>query len=348
MSIWFITREEVKASLDIKESARANAQIDRLIAASTESIVGDLKRSFAPVLATRTFDFPSEQQRGTPRWRLWLNQNTLISATTVSSGGVVIPPSDYFLRPDWGPPFTHLEIDRSSNSAFGGGSTPQRDITIDGLWGDRDDEDTAGTLAAAIGSTTVRTITVSNAALIGVGQLIRVDSERMVVTGRAGVDTTANLSGTVAANLGATTIPVTSSALVNIGEVITLDAERMIIDDITGNNLIVRRAQDGTVLASHTSSDVYAPRLLTVQRGAQGTTAATHSNGAAVAKWLSRSLLSQWSNAETLNGLQQEGSAYARIVGSGDNEREATGRALNDLRDRARTAFGRQVRHRAV
>lgn len=347
-TVWYTTREEVKASLDIKDSAHANAQIDRLIAAATESIDGDMRRSFAPVVATRLFDWPNEWQRGTPAWRLWLNQNDLIAITAMSSGGITIPAPARVLYPDTGPPYTRLEIDRDSTSAFGGGSTPQLDISITGLWGYRNNEQDAGTLAAAINSTAATTITVSNSALIGVGQLIRVDDERMIVTGRASVDTTANLSGTIGANLATTLVPVTSSAVVAVGEVILLDAERMIIDDIAGNNLLVRRAQDGTVLAAHTSSDVYAPRLLTVERGALGTTAATHTTAAPIAKWVAPPLIGQLSRAETLVAMQQEPSAYARVIGTGDNAREATGQGLADLRRRACAAHARQIRLRAV
>jgi hypothetical protein len=348
MSIWYTTREEVKTSLDIKESARANAQIDRLIEAQTESIDGDMHRVFPPTLATRTFDWPNERQRGTPPWRLWLNQNELISITSMTSGGVTIPEADRFLRPDWGPPYTRLELDRDSDSVFGGGSTPQRDISITGLWGYRNDEETAGALAAAVASTSTTSITVSNASLIGVGQLLRIGTERMIVTGRSSTDTGTNLSGTIAASLAVTTVPVQSGAAVNVGEMILLDSERMVVDDITGNNLIVRRAQDGTVLAAHTTSDVYAQRTLTVQRGALGTTATTHLDAAAIVKWDPPALINQWARAETLNALQQEGSAYARVIGSGDNQREGTGQGLADVRTRARAAHGRKNRHRAV
>jgi hypothetical protein len=48
----------------------------------------------------------------------------------------------------------------------------------------------------------------------------------------------------------------------------------MLIDDIAGNTLIVKRGWDGTVLAAHTTgATIYAPRTLTVTRGALGTTA---------------------------------------------------------------------------
>jgi hypothetical protein len=59
-------------------------------------------------------------------------------------------------------------------------------------------------------------------------------------------------------------------------------------------------------------------------------------------------LVRSLSLAEAINLLQQDQAAWARTVGSGDNEREAGGRALRDLRDQAYTAHGRKARSRAV
>jgi hypothetical protein len=348
MVYYLTTREEVKTSLDIRETARANAQIDRLNAAATDAVEGLVKRSLVPVLETRTFDWPDEQAVGTAPWRIWLNQNTIITLVSMSSGGVAIPSVNVLLRPDWGPPFTRVELDRATVSAFGGGSTPQRDVSMRCLWGDRDDAATAGTLAAAVVSTTATTITVSNAAVIGVGQLIRIDDERMTVTERASVDTGTTLVGALTASTANTSVPVVSGAAVNVGEVVTLGSERMMVDDITGNTLIVRRGFDGSVLATHSNGAVvYAPRLLTVQRGAAGTTAAMHSSAAAVTKWQPRPLLAQLARAYVLTGIQDESAGYARVA-AGEGASGNLGEGLARLEERALQAFGRQARHRAV
>jgi hypothetical protein len=348
VSYFLTTREEVKTSLDIRETARANAQIDRLNAAATDAVESLVQRSFAPVLATRTFDWPDENSRGTAPWRIWLDRNTIISVTAMSSGGVTIPLGNVLLRPDWGPPFTRLELNRASVSAFGGGTTPQRAVSITALWGDRDDTATAGALAAAVATTTATTVTVTNAAVIGVGQLIRVDDERMTVTDRASADTGTTLVGAITASTANTSVPVVSGAAVNIGEVVTLDAERMMVDDITGNTLIVRRAWDGSTLATHSNgARVYAPRLLTVQRAAAGTTAATHSTAAPVTKWVPRPLASQLARAYVLIGIQDEAAGYARVIGA-EGATSMIGAALPALEARARRTFGRQARHRTV
>jgi hypothetical protein len=266
----------------------------------------------------------------------------------MSSGGVAIPTGNVLLRPDWGPPFTRVELARDSVSAFGGGATPQRSVSMLCLWGDRDDTATAGVLAAAVATTTVTTVTASNAALIGVGQLIRVGDERMTVTERSSVDTGTTLVGALTASSANTSVPVMSGAAVNVGEVVTLGSERMMVDDITGNTLIVRRAFDGSVLATHSNGAVvYAPRLLTVQRGVGGTTAATHSSAAAITKWAYRPLASQLARAYILTGIQDEAAGYARVAAA-EGAAAKLGAGLADLECRALKAFGRQARHRAV
>jgi hypothetical protein len=49
-----------------------------------------------------------------------------------------------------------------------------------------------------------------------------------------------------------------------------------------------------------------------------------------------------------MSALLNQQSGYAREVGSGDNSREASGRALRELRDRTYTALGRKARQAAI
>jgi hypothetical protein len=131
--------------------------------------------------------------------------------------------------------------------------------------------------------------------------------------------------------------------------VLLIDSERMRIDDIAGNTLIVTRAWDGSTIAAHTAgATIYAPRTLTVARGALGTTAAAHGSGSTVYRWDAPGPVRQLCVAEALTDLLQGRSGYARTAGAGENEREATGRGLKDLRDRAYTSHGRKGRVRSV
>jgi hypothetical protein len=343
----YCTREDVKGALDYRETARNDAQVDRAVEAAARAVEGALHRRFYPQTDTRYFDWPAENQRGGRPWRLWLDQHELISVTTLSSGGTTIAASDFNLEPGDGPPFTYLELDRSSSVGFGGGSTPQRDITIAGVFGYSADDAAAGTLVEALDLSETG-VDVSDSAAVGVGDLVKVDSERMLVTGKSMLDTGQNTSALTAAVSDVSITGITAGTIA-VGETILVDSERMLVVDVAGTTLTVKRAWDGTVLAAHSGgADIYAPRTLAVVRGAVGTTAASHDSATAVTRHVVPPLVRQLAVAEALTSLLQEGSGYARTVGSGEAQREAVGRGLKDAREQAWTAHGRKARIRAV
>jgi hypothetical protein len=348
---WLASREEVKAELDVRETARSNARIDRALADATEAVHGLCHRVFYPVLATRYFDWPNGQYARP--WRLWLDANEVISVTALTSGGVTIAASDYFLEPNaYGPPYNRIEIDLDSNAAFGGGDTHQRDIGVTGLYAGcpLTETQTGATIEALDDSETGIDIDAATSATIGVGSLLRIDSERVIVTGRANLDTGQTLGGSGLTNQNnIVTVPVQSGAAFAAGESILIDSERMLVEDIAGNNLTVRRAWDGSTIAAHSvGATIYAPRTLTVARGALGTTAASHNSGATVYRWDPPGPARQLCIAEALVDLLQGRSGYARTAGSGESEREVSGRGLKDLRDRVYVSHGRKGRVRAV
>jgi hypothetical protein len=346
-TVWYCTLGQVKGALDVAETARSDAQISRAIASASRSIEALLHRRFYPFTATRYFDWPDPGRRTV--WRLWLDDHELISVSALVAGGVTIPPTDYFLEPvNSGPPYTHLEIDLASSSAFQSGSTHQRAIAITGVFGHSAEEESAGTLAAALADTTGTVANISDATQIGVGSIIRVDSERMLVTAKAWLDTGQNASALTSSSSDVSITGVTADT-VHLGEVILVDSERMLVVDVAGTTLTVKRAWDGSVLAAHSGgADIYAPRTLQIVRGALGTTAATHLNAAAIYRHLVPDLVRDLCIAEAINQLQQETAAYARIVGEGEGAREGTGRGLFDLRRDTIAAYGRKARARAV
>lgn len=348
MGVWYASREDIKDSLDIRETARNNAQVDRAVEASSRAVEGFLHRVFAPVLATRYFNWPNHQTARA--WRLWLEHDDLISATTVSSGGVTIPGTDYFLEPvNEGPPYDSIEIDLDSSSSFSSSGTHQRAVTVTGLWGHSDNNTSVGLTAEALDASEVGVdVDGPTAAKVGVGSVLKVDSERMLVTDRSTLTTGQTLQSAMTDNENNVTVAVTTGSAFSIGEVILLDAERMKIVDIAGNNLTVIRAWDGSVLASHSGSTIYGYRTLTVTRGALGTTAATHSSGAAVYRWDVPGPVRELCVAEAVNDLLQARAGYARTAGSGDTEREAKVEGLESLRKSVMTSHGRKARIGAV
>lgn len=348
-AVSYCTREAVKTALDSQLTARDDSRVDRAIASATDTIRGDLHRDFHPVIATRSFNWPNHQYAAT--WRLWLDGNEVITVTTLVAGGVTIPSTDFLLRraDDLDqPPYDSIEIDLSSSATFSAGDTHQQSIVVTGLFGYRDDSAPAGQLAEALDASETG-VDVTDVSMIGVGSLIRCENERMTVTAKTVLDSGQNLGTNLTAAASDTLVNLTLGTAFHVGEEILIDAERMLLTDIAGNNGVVKRQWNGTVLAAHTApADIYVPRTLTVERGAAGTTAATHSTATALTVWTPPPLIESLAVAEAIVTIQQEMAAYGRTVGSGDNEREAAGRGLEHIRNDAMHAFGRQARVGAI
>jgi hypothetical protein len=346
----YSTREEIKTELDVRETARSNARIDRALDDASRAVEALCHRKFYPEQDTRFFDWPGSQYR--PSWRLWLDDSELISLTSLVSGGVTIDPADVLLEPNRsGPPFNRIEINIGSNATYGGGDTHQRDIAITGLWGYRNDETPAGVLAEALDDTeTSVDVDAEASAAVGVGSVLRVDSERLLVTGRTQLDTSQTVGGAgLTAINNSVTVTVQDGSGFAAGEVVLVDGERMRIDDVAGNTLVVTRAWDGSTIAAHPAgATIYAPRTLTVQRGALGTTAATHTLGTPVHLFVPPGPVRQFVVAEALNDLLQGRAGYARTAGAGEYQREVTGRGLQELRERVYASHGRHARMRGV
>lgn len=343
--VWYTTRERVKAALESAETARNNSQVDRVIGSSSRSIEGNLHRRFYPQRATRYFDWPD--RRSPALGRLWLDSNELITVASIVAGGVTLAPSDYVLRRSDGldePPYTYIEIVRTSSATFAGGTTSQRAVAITGVYGHSANTARAGALAEALDASETA-VDVTDSSGIGVGSILLVDSEYMIVTEKSLLTT--GVAATMLDSMADVVVPVVSGAAFHVGEIVLVDAERMLIVDIAGNDLVVKRAWDGTVLAA-SSGTIYAPRTLTVERGALGTTAASHDTAAPVFVHVVPPLIDELCVAESLNTLLQRNSGYSRVVGSGDNEREASGRGLRLIRAEAYTAYGRKARMAAV
>lgn len=353
-SVWYCTREDVRSETDSKSTARDNARIDRAVEASSRSVDALCHRTFWPETLTRVFDWPDRD--GAESCRLWLDQHDLASATAITSGGETVAATDYFLRPDDGPPYTHVEIDLASTAAWGGGDTHQRDVSITGVWAYNTDESTATTTTAAVTTTTATTVDVADSGAVGVGSILRINNERMIVTAKTMVDTTVNVDAADSLTASAADVSITVSTLTNapiVGETILVDSERMLVVDLAGSVLTVKRAHDGSVLAAHSASaDIYAPRRCTVTRGALGTTAATHTSGATVYTHRVPPLIRALCVAEAVAQLQQGSAGWATQVGSGDDtggtKKVTPGAGLPALRRQVYNAYARKARKRAI
>jgi hypothetical protein len=344
----------VRDALDLTPARRTTRRIDDAIQASAGDIDRLCKRIFWPQTAARTFDWP-DPTSPTP-WRLWLDQSLgdppmpdLATITTITSGDTTIPPTSVLLRPDDGPPYGWIELDTSTTDVFGQSDTWQRDITITGIWTRELNTADAGTLTAAITTTTATTASISDSAAVGVGDLLTIDTERIQVTGKTWTDTTQTAAGTgLTARNDSQTLQVTGGTW-HEGETLLIGSEHVQVEDIAGTTLLIHRAVDGTTLAAHTAGTaIWAPRTITIERAAAGTTAATHSDGATLTRNLPPAPINQLAVGLSLDTLLQQATGYSRTVGSGDNARNASGSALRDLRERVRVTYGRKGRADAI
>lgn len=333
MGISYITREDLTSALgDNSPAARGAALLDRAIESGSRAVDQLCHRVFYPTTGSRILDRASSGDH------LWFDADEMLSITSLTVDGSVEPPSTYRLDPNSGPPYTSLKF--GSTRSF----TRSSVITTTGVFGACDDQVAAGALAAAIVSTTATTLTVTNGALVGVGDLLTIDTERVQVTGRSWVS--GSDTGTLAGSNAAQTLAVASGSAWNTGETLLIDAEQVLVTDIAGNNLVVKRAVNGTSLAAHTSAALYVNRGLSVVRAATGTTAATHLISAAITRLQAPALVRALALAEAEDRILQEAAGYARTVGTGDNARPASGGGLDPLRAQTYAAHGRKGRQR--
>ena len=316
----YATVEQVARAADVQFTAYQTATLSRAAFSTSRAIERRLHRHFYPLTEAVSFKNPpvSNPDRVATSG-FWLNKD-LLTLTALTEDSTAVTVSGVELYPvEYGPPYSWL------------GATGV-DVVVTGTWGWSADTEAAGVLDGALSDTTGTVAKVKDASLVGVGDLILVDSEQMLITAKLMVDTTVDTTSNPTADMSDTTVAVADGSLFGVGEVLLLGSERMLIVDIATNNLIVRRAFDGTVLAAHSTPSIFALRTLTVERGAVGTTAATHSDAATITRNVPPGPITDLCIAEALNLMEQESSAYARTVGSSDNQREARGVALAQAR----------------
>lgn len=335
MGVLYATVERVKLDGDLR-GADLTPQIVRALESASRSIDGvnpgggRLHRRFYPETATRYFEQIPTRDASV----LSLGRYELVSPTSVTNGGTSLTSGvDYVPYPQEGPPYNELRMITSAvwSSAF-------RGVAIAGIWGYDLTEAAAGTVVGALNDSQANA-DVSDVSIVGIGTIIRVDTERMLVIDKALKSSGQTLGSALTSFNDDRIVSVADGTQFHAGEVVTLDAERMLIESIAGNTLIVQRAYDGSPLDAHTGSTIYVPRTLTVQRGALGTAAATHNNGAAVLRYVVPPLVESLAIAETLDQVQQESGAYSGTSPEGGSV--PIGAGLPGIRASAMEAYKR-------
>lgn len=344
----YASRESVMAAPDIRASAYASAGVDSALVSAARQVDSLCHRGaydrgipgFLPWTGALSFDWPNDQ--GARSGRLWLDQFSLYSLTSMTSGGVTVSPASVLLEPSAsGPPYSRIDLSRSTSAAFSTGpGAGQRSLALTGVWCPCLPQESApsGFTVSGSPSSSATTLTANGPAFVG--DILKVDSERMLVQEKTWV--TSAQTGSLAASMAAETLAVSDGTVFRAGEDLLIDAERLLVRDVAGNNLIVRRAVGGSTLAAHTTATVYWPRLLTVKRGALGTTAAAHTTGTQIYRNVVPSLVAELAVAYALDTYFQQGAGYARTIGSGESERQMRSTAIKDLEERVYWAYGRR------
>lgn len=336
MARLYATREAVKLAASITGS-ELDFLIDRHLRSTSAHIEKVLNRWFIP--RTRTYEFRWPPRLFSRRYVIELPDD-LLAVTTLktkaqNASPTTIASTDFFLEPQWGPPYDRIEIDLSSTAAFETGDTPQRSISVLGRWGFGEETESAGTVRDGSGiNASVTTLVCSDGSAIDVGDTLLVESESIEVTQKksAAEENADQLDGALTADMSNTTVTVDSGSRYNEGEIILVDAEKMFIHSISSNDLSVTRAFDGSVLAAHSNNaGVHVFRTLTIRRGANGTTAATHAQTTTISRYQPQPDVVRLCVADVIASVRQDRAAWGNSIGAGEGKQEFEARGLGEL-----------------
>lgn len=347
MFVPYCTRERVAAAADIKATAWLDGEIDLAIEQGSRAVDrlcrrGDETRpAFAPWSGTIEYDWPTLNESGV--YRRWLGPHALLTIGTVTTGGEDVSTSAIGYPPEYGAPYDALDLDQADGQTY---------TTTDGI-GQHSLSISASTWCATpineltmsgwtlTGTITSGAVTAGVLAQVGVGSLIRIGNERMIVTDRTWAATTD--TDTLTASMADMVLAVADGTTYVRGDTLTLDSERVRVRDIVGNGLIVQRAVDGSALAAHTAATIYALRTCGVARGALGTTAAAHTAGDPVYVYRFPAIVEQLAVAYALDQRAQETSGYGRKQTGVSNDTATSGNGVPALEQRVISAYGRTL-----
>lgn len=350
MRALYTTRERIMRAADVKAVAYQSAEIDEANESAAIAIDrlchrGDGTRpGFAPWTGTIEYDWP--RSNNDSAYQFYLNQNSLVLASAITSGGQTVT-ADTFLRPETGPPYSRIDLNQSTGSLLTIGSgVGQESLAVTGVWCGCVPDWRGRPAWQLDGAPGAGDTTLTLNAPLGVGDLIRLAGEHLFVTEKAWANS--GQTGTLTSSNAAVSLAVSDGSVFFPGEELLIEGERVLVRDIAGNTLIVLRAVGGSPLAAHAGAPIYWARTFTVERGVLGTTAAAQVDNTQIYVYRPPALVSQLAIAYAMDQRAQEATSYARTVGTGDAERQATGGGIRALEERVYEAFGRKFRHRGV
>jgi len=263
---------------------------------------------FIPMSETRRYDGDGTKE---------MNVDPILAVTSIVDDLITLGSTEYLLYPRnrlWrNGPYVRIKIDPDATSLYNW-SLEDDIIVITGKFGLYEESIVTGaTVASQTDSST--SLVVDDAHGITPGAVLLIESEQESVDAvGAATDSTANTS--TAMDLDDEQVTLTDGTKVKIGEVIRINFEQMKVIDISGNDILVQRGWNKTMRVAHlTAQDVYIYRTFTVTRGANGTSAAAHTNKAISRYVVPADILSLCKQMAGLM-LRKTDSEYAGKVGN--------------------------------
>lgn len=355
---WYCTREAIKAA--INDASSSDAQIDAKCEAASEDLERLLGgRRFIPETGTKVYMPKSTGQATRSDWaeseNPWkyggmsraLDIADLVALTSIkidqdSDGSFAdedaVASTEYELLPRNETPKTRIQLtDYGTLLSF----PVNKRVQVVGRWSYGEETKAAGALAEALDNSETE-VQVADASKVEVGDTLLIDTEAMFVSQKSIITTGTTLNDTLTDSLNDVTVTLASGAAVKTGEVLLLDSEKMLVLSIAGNDVTVKRAVEGTVLAAHsTGITVYAYRSLTVVRAVNGTTAASHSDATAISKYAPPADIVELCRAMAVAHLKQDESGWTGQISGGEAGVRVRLSDLFYLRERAIQKYGR-------
>lgn len=328
--ISYVSREALARSSGLEVVSTNARLLDSRTVAASRNVDGDMNRRFYPAITTEYYDYPEDLTYGS--FRLWF-VNDFISLSSVVIGSTSVDLSDVYLRRadrKEEPPYTYMELDRTSGTTLAGGSSSQRSIAITGKTGYWDTPSSAQlNITADIDSTTsfitLHTLAPNTVYVAETRSLVLIDSEYMVLLDRFSADSGETITADIDARQSENAIAVSSGTAFSIHDEIVINSETMYVTAIDGDTLYVDRAINGSLLGAHTSADtVQYRRVFQVERGACGSTAAIHSTGTNVRVHQYPPPIVELSRAHALVLMGQGAAFYSGGQGTSSRGRQKT------------------------
>jgi len=318
---------DIDSAATIHYTPNTRASIKNKLIAAADRADELCRQQFYPNIRTKRFnrDTPGAIEDGGTLF----TDTDWLELDQVTLNGDIIPPADLVeLRDYFGLRFDSIGLLSNSQYAWTQATDEWYSIMVTGTTGYSNNTHHIASLTSDITDTETILVTPGSNKL-DVGALIRINDEWLHIVDR---DWTTSAAVTISdITIDQTTIDTNVATWVP-GDRLRIGWEQLEVVDYAGTAIKVVRAVNGTTPSPHlTGAAINEWTTYTVERGVNGSTPAPHLTGAAISQWQPPAGVKEHSIAYVLTHLGQEASSYNRTIGTGDQQREATGRGLDTI-----------------